>query len=64
MSESPTGDQIAARSQAVIDSAKKAVEMNQDVLNRLQTERDTRRERMDNLKRVLSYQPPSDENSE
>ena len=64
MSESPTDDRIATRSQAVIDSAKRAVEMNQDMLNRLRTERDERRERMDNLKRVLSCQPSSDEHPE
>ena len=64
MSESPANHRVATKSQPVIDSAKRAVEMNQDQLERLQAKRDERRERMQTLERVLSYQPPSGENSE
>ena len=64
MSESPPDERIATDSQALIERAKTAVKMNQDVLNRLQADCNERREPMQTLERVVSSQPTSEEKPE
>ena len=58
MAERLADDRIVKESQTIIDRARKAVEMNQEHLSRLQTEHDERRERERAFEILLSPRPP------